>query len=95
MSSYQAGETIRLKATITDSGGVAASPAAVKISINKTDGTAAVEEASMTNLSAGSYYYDYLLPSAIVGTYTYKVTATGSSSRVTIENNLFSVEESI
>lgn len=94
MAAYQTGETIRLKAAITDVNDVVASPTTVKISINKPNGVAAVESADMINPSAGSYYYDYLIPSD-EGTYSWKTVATGASSRVTIVKSLFSGEESI
>lgn len=95
MSAYQVGETIRLTAAITDSdSGAAVDPAIVKISINKPDGTAGVEDADMTKSATGSYYYDYSIPSNM-GTYSWKVVATGSVGRITIVRNSFSAEVSI
>ena len=89
---YQVGETPRLIATITDLGGVATDPSSVKININKPDGVAAVESASMAKDATGSYYYDYLLPIDVLGTYRYNVTATGSTGRKTIVKDSFLVE---
>lgn len=90
---YQTGETLRLTATITDSDGVAADPAATVISIEKPDGTLDIDGSAMTKAAVGSYYYDYAIPS--MGTYKAQVTATGSTGRVTIVPDRFLVEASI
>lgn len=95
---YQSGETIRLSATITDSAGVAADPATVTMTIENSSGIEVVSAAAMTKSATGSYYYDYAIPSiniAGIGAYTYKVTSTGSGSRITIVKDSFEVDESI
>lgn len=91
---YQAGETIRLTATITNSAGAAADPTTTLISIEKPDGTLAVDGSAMTKSAVGSYYYDYLISSS-VGVYTVKLKATGSGGRVTIVPDSFKVEATI
>jgi len=95
---YQAGETIRLTSTITDSDGVAADPTTITTTIENPSGVEKVAAAAMTKSVKGSYYYDYDIPSINVGgtgTYTYKVTATGSGGRVTISKSSFIVDEPI
>ena len=91
---YQAGETIRLKAAITKvSDGTAVDPTTVKITINKPDGSVAQAVADMTNDAVGSYYYDYTIATDI-GTYHYSINAT-TGARVTIEKDVFVVDEAI
>lgn len=91
---YQAGETIRLEAAITDSAGEPVGPTTVKIAINKPDGTEGVVSSGMTNPDTGSYYYDYLIPDDL-GTYNWHVIATGSTGRITICKDMFSVNTEI
>lgn len=98
MTTYQLGETVRVTATITDSDGNAADPLTVKVSIETPAGSLAVDATTMTKAATGSYYYDYTIPAAtagIPGKYNYKVTATGTSSRVTIVKSNFRAEASI
>lgn len=90
----QIGETVRLIATITDSDGNAADPTTVKISINKPNKVIDVITEVMIKSAVGSYYYDYLIPNG-TGTYSWKVTATGSGDRVTIVRSSLRVEKSI
>jgi len=90
---YQAGETIRLKATITDTDDAAADPTIVKITINKPDESVAQAEADMTKEATGSYYYDYTIATD-VGAYHYSVKAT-TGARITIEKDVFVVDEAI
>ena len=94
MAAYQVGETIRLIATITDNDDVAVDPIITKISINSPDGEIAVASSDMIKSEIGSYYYDYLIPDD-TGTYSWKVTGTGSGGRITIVKNSFSTEISI
>jgi hypothetical protein len=91
---FQAGETIRISVTITDSAGTAADPTTTVISISKPDGTLAVSAQAMTKAATGSYYYDYAIGTD-VGTYKSQVKATGSSGRITIFSSLFTVEAAI
>ena len=98
MTTYQLGETPRITATITDSDGAAADPATTLISIEKPDGTLAVDGTAMTKSETGSYYYDYTLdPDATgqVGAYHYKVECTGSGGRITIKRSSFYAEVSV
>lgn len=90
----QIGETLRLTATITDISNDAVDPTTVTISINKPSRVVDVITVAMENPVKGSYYYDYLIPD-ITGTYSWKVTATGSGGRVTVVRNSFAVEKSI
>lgn len=90
---YQAGETIRLNATITNAAGEAVDPTTVQITINKPDGSVGQAATDMETPETGSYHYDYTI-AADVGAYHYSVTAT-TSPRVTIAKDLFVVEESI
>ena len=94
MTLYQAGETIRITAAITDSAGDAADPDTVVISIKKPDGTLAITDAAMTKSAAGVYYYDYDIASD-TGFYYVSVKATGSTGRVTIVPDSFRVGEAI
>jgi uncharacterized protein YfaS (alpha-2-macroglobulin family) len=91
---YQAGETLRLTATITDSAGDPATPTSVTISIKKADGTLDITDTAMSSTVAGTYYYDYAIPSDI-GIYYAAVTATGSAGRVTILPDTFTVGDAI
>jgi len=94
MITYQTGETVRMTATITDSGGAAADPATTKISVAKPGGTLAVDGVAMTKSATGIYYYNYTIGSD-VGTYKVQVKATGSGGRITIVPDVFAVEASI
>ncbi len=91
---YQAGETIRLVATITDIDDAAADPSTTNIVINLPSGTEAVASTAMTQAATGSYYYDYTIPST-VGKYAYSVTGTGGTGRVTITKGAFIVDAAI
>jgi uncharacterized protein YfaS (alpha-2-macroglobulin family) len=92
---FQAGETIRISATITDSAGTATDPATTVISISKPDGTLAVDGSAMTYSGVvGSYYYDYVIGTD-TGTYKCQIKATGSGGRITIKPSHFIVEASI
>jgi uncharacterized protein YfaS (alpha-2-macroglobulin family) len=91
---FQAGETIRISVTITDSAGTAADPTTTVISISKPDGTLAVDGSAMTNSAVGSYYYDYVIGTD-TGTYKCQIKATGSGGRITIKPSHFIVEASI
>ena len=91
---YQAGETIRITATITDITGAAADPITTTISIKKPDGTLDVTDAAMSTDAAGTYYYDYVIPSD-VSLYHEEIKATGSGGRATIEPGNFLVESAI
>ncbi len=98
MATYQTLETIRLTATITNSAGTAVDPTTVTITIENAQGIPVIEAVTMTNSATGSYYYDYTIPSinnSRLGTYTFKVTATGSGGRITISKSTFVVDESI
>lgn len=95
MAAYQTGETIRLKAAITDVNDVVVNPATVTISINKPAKVVDVVAAVMESSEVGLYYYDYLIPSAITGTYNWKVVATGAGDRITIVKSSFEVGLSI
>jgi sugar/nucleoside kinase (ribokinase family) len=53
-----------------------------------------VTTAAMTNDAIGSYYYDYLISSA-VGVYKAQIKATGTTGRVTIKTTNFVVEAAI
>ena len=88
---YQAGETIRLTATVTNIAGSAADPATMKININKPNGKIAGEEINMIKKETGFYYYDYLIPED-TGAYRYNIVAVGVSGRVTIVRDKFSVQ---
>jgi|GEM_PF-6382151 len=90
MTLYQAGETLRITAAITDAGGDPAVPATVTISIKKPDGVLDVTDVAMSSDVAGTYYYDYAIASD-TGLYYAAVTATGSTGRVTIEPDSFTV----
>jgi uncharacterized protein YfaS (alpha-2-macroglobulin family) len=95
---YQLGETVRFTATITDSDGAAADPSTTLITIEKPDGTTAVDGTAMTKSETGSYYYDYTLTSDAtgqVGAYHYKVECTGSGGRITIKRSSFYAEVSV
>ena len=94
MTLYQAGETIRITATITDSAGDAADPDTIVISIKKPDGTLDVTDTAMTMSATGIYYYDYTMASD-TGFYYASVKATGSSGRVTIVPDSFRVGDAI
>ena len=98
MTTYQTLETIRLTATITNTAGTAVDPTTVTVTIENAQGVPVVEAESMTSSATGTYYYDYDIPSinnSRIGTYTFKVTATGEESRVTISKSSFLVDESI
>lgn len=88
---YQAGETIRLNASITDVDLAAVDPSTVKISINGPDGVAIIESANMENPAVGSYRYDYLIPGSF-GTFRYNVNAVGGAGRITIVKDTFEVD---
>ena len=90
MTLYQAGETIRITATIEDGAGDAADPMTVVISIKKPDGTLDVTDAAMMKSATGMYYYDYAIASD-TGYYYASVKATGSGGRVTIVLDSFRV----
>lgn len=95
---YQLGETVRITATIIDSDSAAADPSTTKISIEKPDGTLAVDGTAMTKSETGSYYYDYTLTSDAtgqVGAYHYKVECTGSGGRITIVRSSLHAEVSV
>lgn len=93
MTIYQVGETVRITATITDSGGSASDPSTTTIKIVDPAGTTKVSDSAMTNPSVGSYYYDYAIPSASnEGEWMYNVTGTGSGGRVTIVKSSFDVD---
>ena len=94
MTLYQAGETIRITATIADSAGDAADPDTVVISIKKIDDVLDVTDAAMTKSATGVYYYDYTTTSG-VGFYHISVKATGSTGRVTIVPDSFRVGDAI
>jgi hypothetical protein len=89
-TTYQAGETKRTVATITDSAKDPASPTTAVISIKKPDGTLDVTDAAMSSDVVGTYYHDYAIP-ADTGLYYLSVKATGSGGRVTIEPDSFRV----
>ena len=91
---YQAGETLRITAMITDSAGDPADPTTTVISIEKPDGTLDIEETAMSSDVSGTYYYDYTLP-CDAGVYKAEVKATGSTGRITIVPDDFKVEASI
>ena len=90
MTLYQAGETITITATITDSAGDPVDPSTVVISIKKPDDTLAVTDATMSSDVAGTYYYNYTIASD-TGYYHASVKATGSSGRITIVPDSFRV----
>ena len=94
MTLYQAGETMRETATITDENGDLADPDTVVISIKKPDGTLDITDAAMTKSATGTYYYDYTIASD-TGFYYASVKATGSSGRVTIVPDSFRVGDAI
>jgi uncharacterized protein YfaS (alpha-2-macroglobulin family) len=94
MTTYQAGETLRITAAITDSAGDPADPTTVVISIKKPDGTFDVTDVAMSSDVAGIYYYDYAIASN-TGLYYASVKATGSAGRVTIEPDSFRVGSAI
>lgn len=97
MTTFQLGETPRITATITDSGGSATDPNTTTITIKSPDRTTVVDAQAMTKAATGSYYYDYTIPSdtGIAGTYKLNVTATGTGGRVTIKTAEFDVEASV
>lgn len=95
MSLYQAGETVRLVATITNTAGTAVNPATVKISIKNPSADLVVDSIAMTTGVTGTYYYDYEIPAANTGTYRYNVIAVGAESRITIVKDSFSVNKAI
>ena len=91
MTLYQAGETIRITATITDTiTGDPVDPSTVAISIKKPDDTLAITDAAMSSDVAGTYYYDYTIASD-TGYYHASIKATGSGGRVTIVPDSFRV----
>jgi uncharacterized protein YfaS (alpha-2-macroglobulin family) len=94
MTLYQAGETLRINAQITDSAGDPTDPTTVTISIKKPDGTLDVTDAAMSSDVAGTYYYDYAIASD-TGLYYASVEATGSAGRVTIKPDSFSIGNAI
>lgn len=94
MTTYQAGETLRITATITDSARDPADPTTVVISIKKPDDTLDVTDTPMLSDVAGTYYYDYAIASD-TGLYYASVKATGSAGRVTIEPDSFWVGAAI
>ena len=94
MTLYQAGETMRETATITDSAGDAADPDTIVISIKKPNGTLDVTDAAMTKSATGTYYYDYTIASD-TGFYYASVKVTGSSGRATIVPDSFRVGNAI
>lgn len=87
MKIYQAGETARLEAIITDSNGDKSDPATIKITIEELDRTAVVTSVSMTKDVTGEYYYDHTCGAA--GEYRYNVIAVGAGGRVTIVKDRF------
>ena len=91
---YQAGETIRITAAITDDAGDPADPTTVVISIKKPDGTLDITDAAMSSDVVGTYYYHYSIPSD-AGMYSASVKATGSAGRITIEPDSFMVGAAI
>lgn len=95
-TTYQAGETGRFNAVITDSDGNAADPSTTTITIVDPAGTTKVNATAMTKSATGTYYHDYAIPSTSnLGTWNYNVIATGSSGRVTIVRSTFVVEAAI
>ena len=94
MTLYQAGETIRITAAITDTAGSPANPTTVVISVKKPDGTLDITDAAMSSGVSGTYYYDYSIPAG-TGLYYASVKATGSAGRVTIEPDSFLVVAAI
>ena len=90
MTVYQAGETLRITAAITDSAGDPTDPTTVVISIKKPDGTHDITDTVMSSDVAGTYYYDYAIPSD-TGLYYASVKATGLAGRVTIKPDSFRV----
>ena len=91
---YQAGETLRITATITNIAGAAADPTTTVISIKKPDGTLDITDSAMSSDVSGTYYYDYTIP-ADEGLYYSSVKATGSAGRITIEPDSFMVGAAI
>jgi len=91
---HQAGETLRITAVITDTAGATATPATTLITIKKPDGTLDITGAAMSSDVAGTYYYDYAIPTD-TGMYYTSVKATGSSARITIEPGSFMVGAAI
>ena len=91
---YQAGETLRITAVITDSAGDPADPTTTVISIDKPGGTLDIDGVAMTQSVAGTYYYDYAIPSD-TGVYRAEVKATGSTGRITLIPDNFKVEAAI
>ena len=89
---FQVGETPRLSVVVTNQAGAEADPAAIKININKPDGTVVVSDGSLEKSATGNYYYDYTLPVGVYGTYRYNITATGAEDRITIVKDSFLVE---
>jgi uncharacterized protein YfaS (alpha-2-macroglobulin family) len=91
---HQAGETLRVTATITDAAGDPADPTTTVISVAKPDGTLDIDGAAMTQSVSGTYYYDYAIPSD-TGVYRAEVKATGSTGRITLKPDNFRVEAAI
>ena len=94
MTTHQAGESLRITATITDITKAAADPTTVVISIKKPDGTMDATNAAMSSDVSGTYYYDYAIPSD-TGMYYSSAKATGSSGRITIQPGSFMVGAAI
>lgn len=92
---YQAGETARLQAAITDINGADATPAAIRITIEKPNGVVVIDDVDMQTEVVAVYYYDYLLPVGLLGEYKYSVKAIGGDGRITISRDSFDVEAAI
>jgi len=94
LNTYQAGETVRITAAVTDVSGDPVAPTTVTLAIKKPIGTLDLNEVAMTTEVIGIYYTDYTIAD-IIGEYKLSVKATGSSGRVTIASDSFSVESAL
>ena len=94
MAVYYQGETVRIKASVTDTDGTLTDPSSIKITIHDADGTAKITDQDMTKDATGKYYYDYTIPGdGQAGLWRVQVTA--SSGKPAIEQDTFNVVEAI
>lgn len=92
---YQAGETSRIQADITNVAGEGCAPATVCVTIKTPGDVIVVDDFVMTTDVIGVYYYDYLLSEETLGEYKYFVKAVGGEDRITISSGTFDVVAAI
>ncbi|MCK5431428.1 MAG: hypothetical protein KAJ03_01725 [Gammaproteobacteria bacterium] len=81
---------VKIVLTVLNSDAELENPTTVTIEIYNPDGTVAQADTAMTNVSTGNYIFWHNLASGDpIGTYTFEITATGSSGKVSKEKGAF------